>query len=230
MIAPPNAYKFGNILFPGGIAPHQQSHAGRLGSTISGFPPYTGVPPGRRPSEGRGGRTIVVPYAYPVYYPDYSGMQQQPNVTVVLPQQQPPSVVINNHYPDNARTGLREYSGDTSSAENAPPDNGGMRVYEAPKSAEAPKPATREPAASKPAQPPADDRPTIYLIALKDTTVRQAIGYWVEDETLHYVTPQGTINRVTLDMVDQSASSRFNAERNLEFELPSQANESVPRN
>ena len=32
----PGAYRYGNILFPGGIAPHQQTHAGRLGGVVSG--------------------------------------------------------------------------------------------------------------------------------------------------------------------------------------------------
>jgi hypothetical protein len=66
---------------------------------------------------------------------------------------------------------------------------------------------------------PADDRPTIYIIALRDSTARQAIGYWLQDNALHYVTPQGTLHNVPLDMVDREASERFNAERKLEFDM-----------
>ena len=136
MIAPSNAYRYGNILFPGGIsqqvpAPHLNTHAGRLGGVVSGSIPYTGVPPGQ---DGRfGGRTVVVPYAYPVFYGGgygyggYYGQEPQaPNVTVVVPQQPVPQVVINNSYvPDTAKPVLREYS-----PGELPESN--VRVYEGP--------------------------------------------------------------------------------------------------
>ena len=142
MIAPSNAYRYGNILFPGGIsqqvpAPHLNSHAGRLGGVVSGSIPYTGVPPGQ---QGRfPGRTVVVPYAYPVFYGSgygyggygYEGYGQEPqapNVTVVVPQQPVPQVVINNSYvPDTAKPVLREYS-----PGELPESN--VRVYEGPSS------------------------------------------------------------------------------------------------
>ena len=92
-------------------APHLNNHAGRLGGVVSGSIPYTGVPPGQR---GRfPGRTVVVPYAYPVFYGSgygyrlrvYYGQEPQaPNVTVVVPQQPVPQVIINNSYvPDTAK-------------------------------------------------------------------------------------------------------------------------------
>src|SRR5688500_126204 len=115
MQAPSNAYRFGNILFPGGIAPHQQPHAGRLGGVISGRPGIGVARPGRPGGGQQRTRTIVVPYAVPVYYRDPYGYgyqeQQQPNVTVAVPQQPPPAVVINHHYtPDTAKPVLRDYS------------------------------------------------------------------------------------------------------------------------
>jgi hypothetical protein len=69
------------------------------------------------------------------------------------------------------------------------------------------------------ARPPADDRPTIFLIALKDSSVNSAIGYWIESGTLHYVTPQGSVNRVSLGMVDRELSEQLNNERKVEFTL-----------
>jgi hypothetical protein len=214
MPAPVNALPYGNILFPGGVP---SSHAGALAGTISGSIPYTGVNPHLgRPGYGGGGgrfRTTVVPYAIPVfvggggYYGDpYAA--PQPNVTVVVPQQPTPSVVINQHYtpPEAPKPVLREYS------RSDLPETGGLRVYEGPKTAPA--------VAAAPAPVPADDKPTIYLIALKDSTVRQAIGYWLEGEdTLKYVTPKGTISQVTLDQVDRQTSVQLNAERKLEFDV-----------
>ena len=220
-IPPAGAYRFGNILFPGGIAPHQQTHAGRVGGAVQGT--IGGYPYPGRPAPGYGGggpgfpgrnRTVVVPYAVPVYYGDPYGygyqqqQQQTPNVTVVVPQQPAPSVVINHHYtPETARPAMREYS------DNELPETGGLRVYEGAKTEPAP---ARQP---PPRREPASDKPNIYLIALTDSTVRQSIGYWLEDGTVHYVTPQGTINHVSLDQVDREMSRQLNVDRGLEFEL-----------
>jgi hypothetical protein len=215
---PPGAYRFGNILFPGGIAPHQQTHAGRMGGVISGVPPFGGVTPGAGPRFPHRNRTIVVPYAVPVYYGDPYGygyaQQQSPNVTVVMPQQPAPSVVINHHYtPETAAPAMREYSSGEL------PESGGVRVYEAPRTNQSPK----EDAVKRQAFPrsEASDKPTIFLIALKDSTIRQAIGYWIEDDTLQFVTPQGKITHITLDNLDKDLSEQLNKERNLDFDLNS---------
>jgi hypothetical protein len=149
-----------------------------------------------------------------VYYGDPYGYgyqaQPAPNVTVVVPQQPPPSVVINHNYtPETANPVLRDYS-------KTDLPGSGLKVYEGP----------RQPtAAPAPAQPEtrrvAPDKPTIYLIALNDGTIRQAIGYWIEGTSLHYVTPQSSINNVALDSVDRELSVQLNSERNLEFDLNS---------
>lgn len=210
MPAPVNAMPYGNILYPGGVP----SFPTALGNTIRGNPPYTGVRPGTGGGvqPGRPPRTVIVPYAVPVYYgggydPYYA--QQQPNVTVVVPQQPAPSVVINQTF----------QNGELASTEV--PERGGLRIYEAPRS---PNSAASTPAEPKPE--PAkrsyarDDKANIYLIALKDSTVREAIGYWLEGgATVAYVTPDATINRVNLELVDREGSVQLNAQRNLEFEL-----------
>jgi hypothetical protein len=64
-----------------------------------------------------------------------------------------------------------------------------------------------------------DEKPTIYLIALKDGTLRQAIGYWTQGDTLHYVTPDSSVNHLSIGMVDRERSIELNAERKLEFDL-----------
>lgn len=206
MTAPPGAYQYGNILFPGGIV--NQSHAARLGATVAGAP-YGGVQPGYS-NNGRN-RTVVVPYAYPVLYPDYGYAQQQnPNVTVVVPQQPVPTVVINQNF------GPDQQSIKTTVTESQ--EKSGLRVWEGANSGEA-SPKTAEKAETRAPNPGADNKPNIFLIALKDSTLRSAIGYWVEDGTLHYVTPQSSVNHVTLDIVDRELSEQLNRERNLEFDL-----------
>lgn len=222
MPAPVNATPFGNILFPGGTA----SHPMRLGATVAGAP-YPGIAPPvgpMRPGHGGGPgrpRTIVVPYAVPVWSGGYGGgyygygEQPQPNVTVVMPQQPAPSVIINHHY--GSETARPTVTTETAEAAEAAPERGGLRVYEAtprPAPAPAPKPAT------EPSSLVRDDKPNIYLIALKDGTVRQAIGYWSKAGALHFVTPAATIQQVSLSDLDRESTQRLNADRKLEFDLP----------
>lgn len=213
LIAPQGAYPYGNILFPGGI---QQSHPQRLGSTVAGNPwGGGGIGTGR----GAGGhsqrnRTVVVPYAVPIYVGGggygngYDMPPQQPNVTVVVPQAPAPTVVINQSFvPETAKPQMRDYSNS-----DLPEAKGGMHVYEAPSI----QPRETE---KKTVARVADDQATIYLIALKDGGVKSAIGYWVQDDTLHYVTTAGVVNRVSMSMVDKATSEQLNAERKVEFSL-----------
>jgi hypothetical protein len=68
--------------------------------------------------------------------------------------------------------------------------------------------------------PPPDSQATIYLIAMKDHTIFPAVGYWVEGDTLNYVTSEGVRNKVSLALVDRDFSTQLNNERNVEFKLP----------
>lgn len=214
MPAPAGATRYGNILFPGGTP----SHPVALGGTISGSLPYTGVRPGGGGGMGRN-RTVVVPYAVPVYAGGYGygGYEpqpvQQPNITVVMPQQPTPTVVINNHYqsPDGPRTSV--------SLEEQSESTGGLKVYEAnPRRAEAAPAKAAEPARA-PTAYVRDDKPNIFLIALNDQSVKQAIGYWVKGDVLHFVTPQAKMGEVPLADVDRDASVKLNADRKLDFDL-----------
>jgi hypothetical protein len=69
--------------------------------------------------------------------------------------------------------------------------------------------------ANKPDQP-------YFLIAMKDTTIYAASAYWVENNTLNYVTLQGNENQVSLDLVDRDLSKRLNRDRSVAFGLPAQ--------
>jgi hypothetical protein len=156
---------------------------------------------------------MIVPYAYPVYYggggyyDGYAPEQQPTNVTVVVPQQPAPQVIINNSYvPETAKPVVREYSAGEL------PENSGIRVYEGAK------PRHTEPAARSGVSV-MDEKPTIFLIALTDGTIRQAIGYWQQGDTFHYVTPDSSINHLSVGMVDRARSIELNAERKLDFDL-----------
>lgn len=62
--------------------------------------------------------------------------------------------------------------------------------------------------------------PPLYLIALRDGSIRVANAYWVEGNTLHYVTEQHERKQVSLDEVDRRFSERLNRERRVDFRLP----------
>jgi hypothetical protein len=149
------------------------------------------------------GAVIYVPYGVGGYYGgSYYGDQGVQEPAAGYPPQQQymgPQVVINQNFaPDIARPVVREY---------APDANGGIRVYGPQSSAVAPDATVSE------------ESPT-FLIAFKDHTIYAAIAYWVEGDTLHYVTNQSTHNQVSLDLVDRELSDRLNRERQVDFRLP----------
>jgi hypothetical protein len=76
-----------------------------------------------------------------------------------------------------------------------------------------------QPAASAPAPSNSNSSP-IFLIALKDQTIRAAAAYWVDGGTLHYVTLQHEEKQIPLDTVDRALSLQLNRERRVSFSLP----------
>jgi len=211
---PPRTYGsplgFGSVLYPGmGTPPPfptaqfqtNTSFAHSLGMNVAGRAIYANPWPG--PNQGRGRAAMVVPYAVPVfvggYGYGYGSGYQEPNVTYMVQQSPPPSpapqVVINQSF------------GNTTT----PPTGSVMREYQA-----SGPPAT-EPAPAPPAA--AEEKPTIYLLALTDGSVYSALAYWVEDGALHYITTGHAHNRASLELVDRKISEQLNRERGVEFKL-----------
>ena len=213
---------FGNVLYPGtGHAPtatppggfNRGSHIpnGGLGRPIGNPYPVT---------HQQHRRTVIVPY--PVYYGGYGyGYGYDPSVAYGPgygdQQQAPaaPSVVINQNFvPPQANPVVRDYSPSDSGQDQ---QQSGMRLYQAPPSHPY---ADSAQTATQPQQPANDDQPTLYLIAFKNHNIVQALGYWMEGSTLHYVSVEHTLNQASLDLIDRDLSMRLNAERNIEFKLP----------
>lgn len=219
-------------------------HSGTVASatSIAGAPRGTRTPnvPGSSGFGRPGGighsprRTILVPYGIP-YFPGYyggggygngygdpgygngyypngnygngygpdDGSQRQPIV-----QSAPPIVIINRDYqPEHLNPVMRDYSNTPLPESAIPPDpaRGQLRVYDN----TVVNNADRDP-----------DEPTIYLLAFKDQKVVPALAYWVEGETLHYITRQHAMNVISLSLVDRDFSMKLNRERNVEFKLP----------
>ena len=208
VVFPGGANSFGRVVFPGaGQLPvgsiTDTGFGSRLGATVSG------LNDGRRFRRFR--EPLVVPYAYPVYlggYSDYNGYagygngyagygQDQPNITIINPAQQTPQVIINQNFiPERAAPVIHEYTEDSS----------GVHVYEAP---------SRTPVENGP-----DETTDYYLIAFKDHSIYSAFAYWVEGDTLHYVTPQRVHNQASVTLVDRELTQKLNSERNLQVKLP----------
>jgi len=205
---------FGSVVFPGGTPATSPGVTRFFGSVVNpgGGGPHVTVPGGvvpnfSRPPAGRPAHRTEpgVTYLYPVYVGGYGGyydgyapeqaapQQQQPNVTVVMPPQQPVTPVIINIGP-----GGGQYTTGTE---------GQQGVYEAPA-----RPAVEEPA-------PAEELPR-YLIAFKDHTIYSAVAYWVDGDTLHYFTSGNTHNQVSVSLLDRALTERLNKEFGVEFKIP----------
>lgn len=188
---------FGRLIYPGTGAPAAARNPRLPGSPL--------VPP--QVAHGSHGNAVAVPYPvfYGAGYYDYDA-PSAPTAGYTQYQggaydqmSQPPVVIINQYFrPDSANPVVRDYS-------NVPLPEPGQ--FQTP-------PANNDQSATA-------DQQVMFLIAMKDHTIYPAIAYWVEDNTLNYITVQGSKNSVSLDLVDRDFSKQINKERKVEFGLPS---------
>ncbi len=199
---------FGRILFPGGTAPAGANAGGNgtpFGRIIypgTGAPavmtaPPTGLPQPAPtvPHPGHGGAGLI---PYPVYFTGGNYLQYTPpqaplasNYTSSPQVPDAPVVIVNQYFR---------------------PDGQPEEISEAPRPVQTPRPA--------PVLADNQDKDIIFLIAMKDHTIYAASAYWVEDNTLNYITVQGSQNSASLDLVDRQLSQRLNRNRNVAFGLP----------
>jgi len=159
---------------------------------------------------------------YPVYYGGYSygdpsvgygaGYSDQ-QAPPIINTNTAPSVVINQGYvPPQANPQVRDYG-------DAPDPQAGMRVYQN-SSHPYDDPAASQPGPALRTRVVNSDQPTIYLIAFRDHSIVQALGYWMEGPTLHYVSVEHSLNQASMDLIDRDLSQRLNDERGVEFKIP----------
>ncbi len=60
----------------------------------------------------------------------------------------------------------------------------------------------------------------LFLLAMKDGTIRAVLAYWVDGMTVHYVTMDHEQKQTPLSSLDHGLSERLNRERNVTFSLP----------
>ena len=208
----------GNVLRPGiplrtgpaeggpGRGPAPGGHSGGRGQMGGG-----------RRSLGGGGFIVGYPgygggYGFDGFYPGgYSGVFNpapgtydpifggyNPGPVLPEPMQRTPTVIINQNFQtDSVRPQFRDYS-------NVP----------------LPEPAAVAAPPAPAATALADDQPTIFLIAMQDHTIYPVIAYWVQGDTLNFISLKGEQNRMSVALVDRDLSKQLNSERNIPFALP----------
>ena len=186
-------------------SPSNLTFGQRLGATVTGSDWAVGAYHRQR---WRGG---IVPV--PVFIGGYAGYDPgyqapAPNVTVINAPQPSPTVIINQGYaPDRMSPQMIEVSPETPET---------MSTYRAPVT-----PNAEGRPLSESMRPPSnpDGKPTVYLVAMKSGEVYTALAYWLENDTLHYITTKHAHNRASIDLVDTGMSRQLNQERGLEFML-----------
>jgi hypothetical protein len=208
---PASTMSMGNVVYPGtGHAPAVRGPAVRRPMGAYGF---RGAPPPRRYAHPRHAQTVIIPYpvvvgGYDYGYYDNAYTTQPPPLEDYTdqgaPEQPvtPPIVIINQGYvPETASPVVRDYSNGIPVAPN---------IQTIP-------PPEQNPNAEQNSD---DEKPTTYLIAFKDRTILPALAYWVEGDTLHYITLDGEPNSASLSLIDKDLSTQLNQQRRVEFKLP----------
>jgi len=81
-------------------------------------------------------------------------------------------------------------------------------------------PSTATAAPGQPGPAIADDQPLVFLIAFQDHVIHPAIAYWVQGDTLYYISLEGAPHQVSLTQVDRDFSKQLNRDRRVPFALP----------
>ena len=173
-----------------------------------GGPGRIAIPPAVQ-HQGHSGAVIV---PYPVYYggnyypydappAPAQGYEYDPSYVGDNGGQPSPVVIINQNFrPDTINPVVRDYS-NVPLPEYVPPPQ-----------------ASTQPSISGGGDA---SLPSLYfLIAMKDGTIYPVVAYWVEGDTLNYMTTQGVRNRVSLELVNRDFSRQLNKERDVDFGLP----------
>jgi hypothetical protein len=196
---------FGSVLFPGGTPATSPGTQRFFGSTSfpGGGGPRLVVPNTRNltlsPRQGLGTYGAQFGYGIPWFYygpdyfyqPDQSAMQAEASA-----QPSQPNIVI--VYPPQSGQSL-------SGAPTAQGDT--WRVYP---------PAQTAPAAESPAPP---EQPN-YLLAFKDHNIYSAVAYWIDGDTIHYITSGNRHNQATIDLLDRPLTERLSKGAGYEVKLP----------
>jgi hypothetical protein len=175
---------------------------------VAGPPGRILAPPPVQAAHPRHARTVIVPY--PVFYGGYSGYVAPPPAYGYYGEDAPPQ-----GYAQPAPGYYQSGNGDPNQSpvviinQNYRPDTANPVLHDYSNTTLPPPTSVIQ-----------DAPPTIYLIAMTDHTIFPAVAYWVEGDTLNYITTEGSKNRASLSLVDREFSRQLNDERHVEFHLP----------
>ncbi|MEP6715726.1 MAG: hypothetical protein ABJC09_09125 [Terriglobia bacterium] len=132
------------------------------------------------------------------------------------------------YYVPNAFDAVYNYSSqDYGAAPEAPPSEPQHVIVNqyfatTPTALSAREEAERPAAGEQPANPgdPIGPVENYYLIAYKNHTIYPALAWWVEGDTLHYVTTHNTHNQASIALLDIERTTKLNADRAIPFSLP----------
>lgn len=62
--------------------------------------------------------------------------------------------------------------------------------------------------------------PKVFLLALKDGTLRQSVAFWSEGDKFHYIQPDHKQDSMPIANLDRESTKRFNSERGIDIKLP----------
>lgn len=192
---PPVAIRRGNIGFGRHLIPPAVRHPNHSQAVIVPYPVFYGgdfYDYGAPPPEGAGYDTS----GYDQNYQNYGGPPQSPVV-----------IINQNFRPDTVNPVVRDYS----NAPLPPPNQDQNNPDQS--NAQPPDQAQNQVSIN-------NGSPVVFLIAMKDHTIFPAVAYWVDGDTLNYITIQGVHNRASLDLVDRDFSKQLNDERHVDFALP----------
>jgi hypothetical protein len=155
------------------------------------------------------------PYAYSVYVPGYfdslgdQGYYPPASVPPPLSAAGNPPVIINQFF------GPQD-SGQGFAPGFVPGDQNGNPIYPSPAPQPPPAAGVNAPQPGGPLSPAQN----YYLIAYKDHSVYAVLAYWLEGNTLNYVTTQNTHNQASLNLIDLDLTKTLNQARSVPFSLP----------
>lgn len=178
-----------------GHAGHSYGRGGYVYAYPSYIGGYGGYYGGYYGDYGSGDSQGYSPGYSQAYAPGYAPGYADPSLQGPGPVAAPP-VVINQYFGGSPMGGAPEQ-----------PDDQNIHMYQ-----QQPPPARYSP-------DPASDSHT-YLIAYKDHSVYTAIAYWVEGNTLHYITSGNTHNQADLNLIDVEFTRKLNSDRSMPFNVP----------
>jgi hypothetical protein len=198
---PSTNFGFGNAVFPAGkpvIGTPALNNFGH-GANV-GHPGFNNGTVRRNPNNGT---VIYVPYGYPVYsggfYGGYNGYSGYGDVPPQQPQQPQNITII---YPPQQSMPMM-----MTGPQVPPADVPRASIQEYPTALSA--------AADNQQQPES----AYYLLAFKDHSIYSAVGYWVDGDTLHYITTGNVHNQASVSLVDRETTQQLNKGR-VQVNLP----------